>query len=59
MIDNKRLSGFVFQCIARIYDINEDDIVNEINKKADKYGFCRVKGVNKNELSKVIDNDYL
>lgn len=89
MIDNKRLSGFVFQCIAefgsesqtdilqeecaeliqawskakrgypdfkerlieeiahvlvsssvvaRIYDINEDDIVNEINKKADKYG---------------------
>lgn len=28
---------------------NEDDIVNEINKKADKYGFCRVKGVNKNE----------
>lgn len=94
MIDNKRLSGFVFQCIAefgsesqtdilqeecaeliqacskakrgypdskerlieeiahvlvsssvvaRIYDINEDDIVNEINKKADKYGFCRVK----------------
>lgn len=35
--------------VARIYDINEDDIVNEINKKADKYGFCRVKGVNKNE----------
>ena len=33
--------------VARIYDINEDDIVNEINKKADKYGFCRVKGVNK------------
>lgn len=136
MIDNKRLSGFVFQCIAefgcesqidilqeecaeliqacskakrgypdskerlieeiahvlvsssvvaQIYAINEDDIVNEINKKADKYGFCRVKGVNKNEskcpsillpvdcceckyrylcskldeLSKVIDNDYL
>lgn len=100
MIDNKRLSDFVFQCIAefgcesqidilqeecaeliqacskakrgypdfkerlieemahvfvsslvvaRIYDINEDDIVNEINKKADKYGFCRVKGVNKND----------
>lgn len=98
MIDNKRLSGFVFQCIAefgcesqidilqeecaeliqacskakrgypdskerlieeiahvlvsssvvaQIYAINEDDIVNEINKKADKYGFCRVKGVNK------------
>ena len=35
--------------VARIYDINEDDIVNEINKKADKYGFCRVKGVNKND----------
>lgn len=100
MIDNKRLSGFVFQCIAefgsesqtdilqeecaeliqacskakrgypdfkerlieeiahvlvsssvvaRIYAINEDDIVNEINKKADKYGFCRVKRVNKND----------
>ena len=29
--------------VARIYAINEDDIVNEINKKADKYGFCRVK----------------
>ena len=27
-----------------IYDISEDDIVNEINKKADKYGFDRVKG---------------
>lgn len=102
MIDNKRLSGFVFQCIAefgsdsqtdilqeecaeliqacskakrgypdskdrlieeiahvlvsssvvaRIYDINEDDIVNEINKKADKYGFCRVKEMNKEERS--------
>lgn len=30
--------------VARIYDISEDDIVNEINKKADKYGFDRVKG---------------
>ena len=58
MIDNKRLSGFVLQCIAEFGsetqtdilqedDINEDDIVNEINKKGDKYGFCRVKGVNK------------
>lgn len=27
--------------------LGEDDIVNEINKKADKYGFYRVKGVNK------------
>ena len=95
MIDNKRLSCFVLQCIAkfgsemqtdilqeecaeliqacskakrgyqdakerlteeiahvlisssvvaRIYDISEDDIINEINKKADKYGFDRVKG---------------
>lgn len=95
MIDNKRLSGFVFQCIAEFgcesqTDILQEecaeliqacskakrgypdskerlieeiahvlvsslvvariyDIVNEINKKADKYGFCRVKGVNKND----------
>ena len=95
MIDNKRLSGFVLQCIAEFgcesqTDILQEecaeliqacskakrgypdskerlieeiahvlvsslvvariyDIVNEINKKADKYGFCRVKGVNKND----------
>lgn len=49
MIDNKRLSGFVLQCIAEFGCESQIDIVNEINKKADKYGFCRVKGVNKNE----------
>ena len=29
--------------VARIYDIDESDILKEINKKAEKYGFDRVE----------------
>lgn len=29
--------------VARIYDIDESDILREINKKADKYGFDQVE----------------